>query len=658
MSLIQCAICQNPTQAEKDSLCPLHPQRIMLPVEDFKQHDTFLGLVLDDKYELRKQLGKGGFGAVYEAIQRGQIRQKVAIKLLTQQQNDYLHLFIDEMTVISQLRSPYTVRYLDSGIHQTLNQPLPYMVMELLNGHTLAHHILNKGTFSPRQLAYFGKQLLYSLLEAHELGIIHRDLKPLNIMLVKIPGLGECMKVLDFGIAKLVDQESREATKNRIMGTPYYLAPEILLNQRITTQVDLFSVGVILFEAYMRKSPFLNEDLPGIEPYLRLRNDYKDGKKFIALPANTPNELQYFFQKALAVSIQDRFKNAAEMIDVLVDLERKLDLSYYEDDKKFTQQNPHSINIIPSLSSQPNAIPQAPNMPVITMHPQVQHQVQYQIPVQQPMHSAQSMQGHIQPQVPLQNPKSIQANLAVPKQVNTSNTHKYLTLDTPQSYDVKKGIDIPTFIYPLVIVLIFAVIGFTLYQQSQNIVECPVSYSQTLYAKTEQKTLDELLKIELGSSNTHEFPCEENEECENKTCKLPNFSIQTKEVSRNDYQQCVSSGYCTPIADRICLNQSLTPSQNCLSIKQAQQYCHYKGLDVPSFYAWTIALHTLNQPEHKIHESQLKDFFGGLDELVSTSDQRFARVKWNGSEVIKVEVDQQSGLGKDLGFRCVLGIEQ
>ena len=320
----QCPLCRAPRPLEReDSLvvCERHPDRLLLPSDVVAQHgdELHLGLILDGKYELWRPLGHGGFGSVYFGFQRGQIRREVAVKLLTRQSPEYLDLFRDEMRVVSQLRSPYTVRYLDSGVHQEggARRELPYMVMEYLRGETLAHRLIREGALNPDRAVELFSQLLESLDEAHGFGIVHRDIKPLNLMLSPTRVGGERLTVLDFGVARVVDQASREATRNRIMGTPYYLAPEVLLNQEVTPSGDLFAVGVILYETLMCRSPFLNEELSGLEPYLKLRAYYKERRPFE--PLSPPLEARFgsFFRRALAVDPAARFGSALEMLEAL-----------------------------------------------------------------------------------------------------------------------------------------------------------------------------------------------------------------------------------------------------------------------------------------------------------------------------------------------------
>ena len=190
------------------------------------------------------------------------------------------------MHVISQLQSPYTVRYRDSGVHvdTSTHRELPYMVMDYLDGETLANRLIYKGAIEINTMLQFQSHLLESLSEAHDLGIVHRDLKPLNLMLTHTRAGYEKLTVLDFGVARVMDQTSRKATRNRIMGTPYYLAPEVLLHQTVNPSADLFAAAVIFYESLVCRSPFLNEELSGIEPYLKLRTYYKENRSPDPLP--------------------------------------------------------------------------------------------------------------------------------------------------------------------------------------------------------------------------------------------------------------------------------------------------------------------------------------------------------------------------------------
>ena len=327
MGCVICRVKQDIAQSPQGvfPVCHRHPNRILVDWRQIESHpeDPWLGLILNQRYELLHPLGKGGFGSVYFAVQRGHIRYPVAIKLLTRKSPEYFDLFKDEMRVISRLKSPHTVRYLDSGTHHDEHgREIPFMVMNFIEGETLAHRIIRDGALAPRDVIAMLRQLMHSLEEAHQQGIVHRDLKPLNLMINQKTSHPLTLVVLDFGVARILDEASREATQNRIMGTPYYLAPETLIEQKVSPATDLFAAAVIAYEAICCRSPFLNEELQGIEPYLKLRKLYRKNTKPNPLPDKFSREWRLFFECALAIDPMLRFPNASSILIALDELER------------------------------------------------------------------------------------------------------------------------------------------------------------------------------------------------------------------------------------------------------------------------------------------------------------------------------------------------
>ena len=335
MIAMGCAICREQRYIAHQGKQPLprcerHPDRSLIDWNYIERYpkDKLLGEVISGKYVLIRPLGKGGFGSVYFAIQKQNnsnhsIRKVVAIKFLTRISEDHIELFNDEMRLMSHLRNQYIVQLFTSGQHKShsAGQTIPYMVMEFVEGETLSDRLIRQGALSPSQVILLIKQLLSALIEAHDKGIIHRDLKPLNLMICPNPDDDFRLVVLDFGISKMVDDATREATRNKIMGTPYYLAPEILLKGELNYHTDLFAVAVIAYESLSYHSPFLNEELSGIEPYLRLRSIYKDQKKPDPLPAHLPKEWTLFFECALHSDPQQRFPDAKSMMIAIEALE-------------------------------------------------------------------------------------------------------------------------------------------------------------------------------------------------------------------------------------------------------------------------------------------------------------------------------------------------
>ena len=336
MIAMGCAICQEQKYIAHKGQQPLprcerHPDRCMIDWSYIKRYseDKLLGEIVSDQYVLIRPLGKGGFGSVYFAIQMQNnqsktVRKSVAIKFLTKVNENHIKLFNDEMRLMSQLRNQYIVQLFGSGQHQSpsAGNTLPYMIMEFVEGETLSGRLVRQGALKPRQVILLVKQLLSALIEAHDKGIIHRDLKPLNLMICPDSKDDFRLIVLDFGISKMVDDSTREATRNKIMGTPYYLAPEILLKGELSHHTDLFAVAVIAYESLSFHSPFLNEELSGIEPYLRLRSIYKDQKKPDPLPAHLPIEWTQFFECALHSNPQHRFPDAESMLIAIEALEQ------------------------------------------------------------------------------------------------------------------------------------------------------------------------------------------------------------------------------------------------------------------------------------------------------------------------------------------------
>ena len=212
-----------------------------------------IGNVILDRYRIEKQLGEGGFGAVYQA-QDVKLGRMVALKILNhiaQKNPEHTRRFIDEAKVTSQLSHrniPVVYEYGQSEEGQL------FIVTELFIGGSL-EEILGCISLSPRQASWITSEVNEALVAAHQQGITHRDVKPPNIYLHRSTS-GEEVKLLDFGIAKLNNHESHTLT-GQLFGTPYFMSPEQILGRRdITPAADLYSLGAVLFYNLTSTVPF------------------------------------------------------------------------------------------------------------------------------------------------------------------------------------------------------------------------------------------------------------------------------------------------------------------------------------------------------------------------------------------------------------------
>ena len=209
------------------------------------------GSVIRNKYRIEHRLGVGGMGTVFLATDLTLYRQ-VAIKILdprTAADEANQRRFEIEAKVARHLTHPNTIQIFDFG---RIDNGLPFIVMEYLRGLPLDQLIERQGAMSLQRALSIGKQVLSSLAEAHANGVIHRDLKPSNVIVGEFGGHQDFAKVLDFGIAKLLDSTrdscSLKTRTGLVMGSPAYMAPERIRGEPLSPQSDLFSFGIMLLE--------------------------------------------------------------------------------------------------------------------------------------------------------------------------------------------------------------------------------------------------------------------------------------------------------------------------------------------------------------------------------------------------------------------------
>lgn len=210
------------------------------------------------QYRILERLGEGGTGEVYTAVHQ-LIGRRAAVKFLRKEvstEGNIISRFIEEARAVNGIRHPNIVDITDFGEHDGRH----FLVMELLEGETVADAIEREGHFDELTAADIAHQVSSALAAAHEAGFVHRDIKPENLFLTNHPDRPRFVKVLDFGIAKLtneVDGPKRQTVTGTVLGTPTYMSPEQCLGQAdIDGRSDIYSLGCVLYEMVVGHPPF------------------------------------------------------------------------------------------------------------------------------------------------------------------------------------------------------------------------------------------------------------------------------------------------------------------------------------------------------------------------------------------------------------------
>ena len=244
-----CPICEK-TYGDHVSVCPADGATLRT---SGPPPDPFLGQTINGRYAVIRKLGEGGMGAVYLAEQVSMSR-KVALKILHghfARDEEFVRRFRLEARLAAALnhRNVITVHDFDQAEDGSL-----FIAMEYLEGRTLSEVIRQDGALAVGRAVRFGMQIAQGLEAAHRAGVIHRDIKPHNIMAV---GRGDDLKLMDFGIARLMDAEGSGLTRTgMVMGTPAYMAPEQIEGGEITEQTDIYAFGIVLYELLTGRVPF------------------------------------------------------------------------------------------------------------------------------------------------------------------------------------------------------------------------------------------------------------------------------------------------------------------------------------------------------------------------------------------------------------------
>ena len=283
---------------------------------DIDQRDPLVGTVLDRRFRIDFQLAAGGFGAIYGAtdeLTEAQVALKV---LLPQVASDPMVVarFRREGKTLASLRDPHTVTAYELG--EAPDGTL-YIVMELLHGESLYTRYRNDGAMPWRRVLHIAAGVCSSLAEAHALGVVHRDLKPANIHLETRDGDPDFVKVLDFGIAKIVQGSDVERTQltqtGQMIGTVDYMSPEQMVGGELTPASDIYTLGVVIYEMIAGRTPFADAQTPTAILAAVLTRTPEPLSSF----AQVPPALDRILARCLARDPQHRYTEIGDLAEAL-----------------------------------------------------------------------------------------------------------------------------------------------------------------------------------------------------------------------------------------------------------------------------------------------------------------------------------------------------
>jgi len=274
-----------------------------------------LGTLLDGRYRLQGLLGSGGMGRVYEAEDM-RLGRRVAIKVLYEDDADgtMAERLFREAKAAARAEHPAVVTTYGYGVDPELG--VDYVVMECLQGETLAARIERDGKLSIPFILRVGLEIAEALIAVHEAGVVHRDLKPSNVFLATRGRRIDDVKLLDFGVAKQLDLHTLTLT-GQIYGTPQYMAPEqINDSKRVDRRSDIYSLGVVLYECATGELPFREKNVTallcqimfGAEPNVRARR------------ADLPEPLAAAIARCLQRQAGNRYQTARSLYEALAPL--------------------------------------------------------------------------------------------------------------------------------------------------------------------------------------------------------------------------------------------------------------------------------------------------------------------------------------------------
>ncbi len=304
--------------------CPVDATRLLttseMRVGAVNPEDPLVGAVLAGRYVVEKRIGEGGMGLVYRGTHRD-IGKQIAIKVLRDdlsRRPEVVSRFRREARSASRIGHENIVDIFDFG---ETPGGASYFVMEFLEGEDLGHRLGRECTMEAEAACAIVMQCCRALAAAHAKGIVHRDIKPENIFLTKRDGVDDFVKIVDFGIAKMSDIETdgapgRKLTKTgMIFGTPEYMSPEQAAGKDLDHRVDIYALGIILYECLAGRVPFEGDTFMGVLTQHMFAE--VPAIHMVNAQARVSPELELVIRKALAKDPEERYRDTEELAEAL-----------------------------------------------------------------------------------------------------------------------------------------------------------------------------------------------------------------------------------------------------------------------------------------------------------------------------------------------------
>ncbi len=272
-----------------------------------------IGTVIADRYRVLEHISDGGMATVYLA-EHVAVGRQLAIKILHPEQAvqpDVVRRFLQEARAASLVRNPHVVDIIDVGF---TSEGLAYMAMELIDGEDLSTLLARMGPLPWQRLAPMVLQICDALAATHARGIVHRDIKPENCVVTEFNGAQDYIKLIDFGIAKdlagNLDRDRPRTVSGSVYGTAAYVAPEMLAGKVADHRVDIYALGILMYELLLGERPFVGEALSDI---LLGHLQHRPAPLRSKIPARVPEAVDALILRTLEKDPARRFQSMAEL---------------------------------------------------------------------------------------------------------------------------------------------------------------------------------------------------------------------------------------------------------------------------------------------------------------------------------------------------------